>query len=352
MTQRVAGGGSALVCAIDIGGTAIKAALVDADGRVPHRASRPTDASSGEAVIGAVLGAVDELRGAARDIGSEPDAIGLAVLGIVDEERGVAVTAANLPWRDLAVRELVARGTGLPTVLGHDVRAGGLAEARLGAGRAYRDFVFLPVGTGIAGAIVIDGKPYVGDGRAGEIGHVLVAPRGRRCGCGARGCLETVASAAAIGRRYTALAGREADAEHVARAAIDGDPLAAQVWREAVAALATVLATYVSLLAPQAIIIGGGLSRAGALLLDPLRDSLAGRLTFQRMPELLLAELGDAAGTIGAAVLAHRLMGRDIRSLPGEPDRQRAPRPSTSTPIPDVNTAATTTRPARPSCRS
>lgn len=317
MTGRVGAGPDALVCAIDVGGTAIKSALVDADGRAVHHASRPTDAARGtEAVLAAVFAAVDDLRRAGRDAGRAPDAVGIAVPGVVDEDRGIAVLGANVPWHDLPVRDLVAAHTGLPTAFGHDVRAGGLAESVLGAGRDYGDFVFLPIGTGIAGAVVIDGRPYAGHGYAGEIGHMAVVPRGRRCGCGARGCLETVASASAVGRRYTTRAGRTADAAEVARAAAAGDPLAEQVWHEAITGLATALAAYVSLLAPQAIVIGGGLSRAGAQLVDPLRVELAHRLTFQRMPEIRSAELGDAAGSLGAGLLAHRLAGREIRREP------------------------------------
>jgi glucokinase len=322
-----------LVCAVDVGGTLIKAALTDAHGHAWHTATLPTHAADGsDAVIAAILAAVDELRAAARAEGVDaPDAVGVAVPGIVDEARGVAVFAANLPWRQLNVRDLIAAHTGLPVAFGHDVRTGALAEGLFGAARAFTDYLFLPIGTGVAGAVVIGGQVLAESGYAGEIGHVVVAPRGRRCGCGARGCLETVAAASAIARRYAVRAGRELDAAGVAKAALDGDRLAAQVWQEAVEALASALASYVSLLAPHAVVVGGGLGRAGDQLLDPLRAELAARLTFQPMPELLQARLGSMAGCLGAGLLAHRLRGRDPGphgTAPAGGEPAPAPRPT------------------------
>jgi glucokinase len=235
----------------------------------------------------------------------DPAAIGLVVPGVVDEAAGLAVFSANLGWRDLPLRDLLEERTGLPVAFGHDVRAGGLAEGALGAARGVRDFLFLALGTGVAGAAVLDGRPYAGGGYAGEIGHVVVEPGGRECGCGARGCLETVASAGAIAARY----GHGATAAQVAARCAAGDPDARRVWREAVDALAGALAMYVGALAPAAIVVGGGLAEAGDQLLAPLGAALDERLTFQRRPRLCRAALGDQAGRLGAALLAWELAG-------------------------------------------
>jgi len=186
-------------------------------------------------------------------------AAGVAVPGIVDDERGVAVFSANLGWRDLPLRSLLAARTGLPVGLGHDVRAGALAEAALGAARGVRDVLFVAVGAGVAGAALVDGRLLVAGGFAGELGHLRVDPAGEPCGCGGRGCVETVASAAAIARRYAARTGRPvAGAAAVAARVREGDPDAVAVWEEAVGALAEGLAAAVTLLAPRLVVVGGG----------------------------------------------------------------------------------------------
>jgi glucokinase len=126
----------------------------------------------------------------------------VAVPGIVDEAAGLAVFSQNLGWRDAPLRDMIAERTGLPTAFGHDVRTGALAEARLGAGRGCGDSLFLTIGTGISAALLLDGRPYSAHGYAGEIGHVDVG-RSEPCACGATGCLEAIASAAAIARRHS-----------------------------------------------------------------------------------------------------------------------------------------------------
>jgi glucokinase len=284
------------VIALDLGGTALKAGLVDPAGETLRALQRPSRRREGpDAVVAGLLAAVDELRAAA-----DPAAVGLVVPGIVDDAAGVAVWSANFGWRDLPLRALLEERTGLPVAFGHDVRAGGLAEGALGAGRGVRDFLFLALGTGIAGAAVLDGRPYAGGGYAGEIGHVVVDPGGRECGCGARGCLETLASARAIAERY----GGDATAADVAARCAAGEARARAVWQEAIDALADALAMYVSLLAPELIVVGGGLSAAGDQLLHPLDAALDARLTFHRRPRLRRAALGDQAGRLGAALLA------------------------------------------------
>jgi glucokinase len=289
-----------LVAAVDVGGTTIKAALVDGDHRVRQTLRRPTPYGA-DAVLDAVVDVLAELDQLA---GAPVAAAGVVFPGLVDETAHIARFSVNLGWRDLDLSKLTDR-TGKPTAIGHDVRAGALAEWRLGAAKGYQDVAFVPVGTGVSAAFIADGRMVVAGGYAGEIGHLVVEPDGEPCPCGGRGCLETVGSASALARRYSALTG-----EHVSAAleVLDrmraGDLVAAQVWSQGVDALADALATVVTVLAPEVVVIGGGLSGAGAELFDPLRERLAARLSFQRMPTVVPASLGDQAGCLGAALLA------------------------------------------------
>lgn len=295
-----------VVIALDVGGTGIKSALVDAAGTVRHAERHPTGADRGpDAVIGTILDVADGLAGTARVQGLDPVAAGIAVPGVVDEATGVAVWSANVGFRDVPLRDLVATRLSLPAALGHDVRVGGIAEARLGAGRGHDHVLFVAIGTGIAAAHVVGGSASAGaHGAAGELGHIVVRPGGPRCGCGQRGCLEAVASAAAVGRRYAELAATPGTAADVARRAADGETVAAGVWRETVDALADGLLTGQALYDVSVIVIGGGLAEAGEQLLGPLRGALRERLTFHREPRLVRAALGDEAGCLGAALLA------------------------------------------------
>jgi glucokinase len=283
-------------------------------------------------VIGTILDVAAVLAGRARADGLTPVAAGVVVPGVVDERAGVAVWSSNVGFRDVPLRDLVAARLGLPAVLGHDVRAGGVAEARLGAGRSERHVLFVAIGTGIAAAHVVDGTAFAGaHGAAGEVGHVVVRPDGPACRCGARGCLEAVASARAIARRYAELSAAPAAAQpavgvnqaavgepsaardppatqvtafDVANRAAAGEPVAARVWRDAIEALADGLVTAQALYDAEAIVLGGGLAEAGDALLVPLREAVDRRITFHRPPRLLRAALGDTAGCLGAALLA------------------------------------------------
>jgi glucokinase len=198
----------------------------------------------------------------------------------------------------------------LPVGFGHDVRAGTLAEWRLGAGRGLEDLVFVPIGTGVSAGIVVQGRLVTGGGYAGEIGHVDVG-HGVPCTCGGRGCVEAVASAAAIARRYTAASGRPvAGAREVAERMAAGDPTARQIWNDATEALALALAWTSVVLAPQAILLGGGLARSGSLLFEPLGQALGRHLGVVRRPQLVPATLQDDAGFLGAALLAWEALGQ------------------------------------------
>jgi glucokinase len=302
-----------VVVALDVGGTGMKCALVRPDGTVHHAERHPTGAArGGAAVVTTILDVAAALADRARADGLTPIAAGVAVPGVVDEDAGIAVWAANIGFRDVPLRELLSARLGVPAALGHDVRVGGLAEARLGAGRDRRHVLFIAIGTGIAAAHVVDGHAFAGaHGAAGEVGHVVVRPGGPPCGCGGRGCLESVASASAIGRRYAELSGipGSAAADVAARAAA-GEELATKVWREAVEALADGLLTAQALYDAEIVVLGGGLAEAGEALLAPLRVALDARITFHRMPTLARAGLGDEAGCLGAALLALDTLGQ------------------------------------------
>ncbi|WP_149181886.1 ROK family protein [Streptomyces sp. TRM49041] len=305
------------VIALDVGGTGMKAALVGADGALLYEARRATGRERGpDAVVTSILGFAAELLAHGEErYGVRAEAAGIAVPGIVDPDDGVAVYAANLGWRDVPLRSLLSvRLGGLPVALGHDVRSGGLAEGRVGAGRGADRFLFVPLGTGIAGAIGIGGAIEAGaHGYAGEIGHIVVHPDGPDCGCGRRGCLETLASAAAVTRAWAEASGDPAaDAADCAKAVESGDERAVRVWRGAVDALADGLVTALTLLDPGTLIIGGGLAEAGETLFTPLRAAVEERVTFQKPPTIVPAALGDTAGCLGAGLLAWDLLATDL----------------------------------------
>ena len=306
------GAPDSVVAAIDLGGTRVKAALVDRDGREVTSLTEPTPAGLDQqgALVQAVVRTVESLRGRARTQGyaGEVAACGLVVPGIVDDEAGVARYSANLGWRDVAVTADLGDALGLPVALGHDVRAGLVAESRWGAARGARHVLFVPIGTGIAGALMLDERVVLADGWSGALGHVVVDPGGPLCACGARGCLEAVASASAIARAYAARTGRQATAEQVAALVAQGDPDAAEVWETAVEALSRAVVMAVTLTGLDLVLVGGGLARSGSLLLDPLRAAVDRSLTFQRRPRIVQASLGDRAGCLGSACLAWDLV--------------------------------------------
>ncbi len=236
----------------------------------------------------------------------------VAVPGIVDPIAGVARYSANLGWTDVPLATMVADDLGVPVRLDHDVRTAGLAEGRLGAGRGVAEFLFVPVGTGIAAAVSIGSQMRSGAyGAAGELGHIPVYPGGERCACGQLGCVEAYASAAAIRRRYVAAGGvGDPDARQVV-ARLDVDPLAARIWQEACTALGIALATYTLIADPALIVIGGGVADAGAALLGPVCSELMARLAWRPVPDpaVTVAMLGSGAGAIGAALLGWQAAG-------------------------------------------
>lgn len=294
-----ADGADSLIAALDVGGTVIKAGLISRDGTVHHAERHATSVRRGpEALIESILSIAAALAANPR-----VRAVGLGVPGIVDSAAGVAHYAANLGWRDVPFTKLLTERIGLPAVLGHDVRNGALAEARLGAGAGRPSVYFLAIGTGVAGGQVSGGVVDDGSsGQAGEIGHLVVRPRGPRCGCGNRGCLEAIASASRIAAAYRRRSRQRGSAADVSRLVEEGDPIATAVWTDAIAALADALAAQIVLADPGCIVIGGGLSLAGPTLFEPLRAALPKRLTFRGAPPILPAVLGDRAGMVGAAL--------------------------------------------------
>lgn len=299
-----------VVAAVDVGGTRIKAALVDRSGRelVSTTTPTPPDLGAAGALVEAVSTTIDALlrNGAGQGLTVLLGACGVVVPGLVDDARGMALFSANLGWRDLQVVVPLEEALGVPVALGHDVRAGLLAETRWGAARGAANVMFVPLGTGIAGALMVDGRVLHADGYAGELGHVVVEPGGPVCGCGARGCLEAVSSASAVERAYAHRLGRaeQVSAKEIATLVAQGDPDAVAVWAHAVGALARAVVMAVSLTGVDLVLVGGGLAQSGELLLEPLRQEVAGALTFQRPPTIARAVLGDRAGCLGAACLA------------------------------------------------
>jgi glucokinase len=304
-------GSGPAVLAFDVGGTDTKAALFDDSGAMLGLSRTPTPhrgTDTADAVINRLAELADGLALTFPSVVAE--AVGLVVPGLVDDERGVAIQAANLDWTDAPFRRLASDRLGMLAAFSHDVRGAGQAEHRLGAAQPYQDVVVLVIGTGIASAIFINGRAHVAGGYAGEIGHAVIDPAGLPCSCGARGCLETIASAGAIARRYQQLTGiRPHGARDVLERAQAGEPAAHGVWESALDALALSIAQLAAVLAPQAVVIGGGLAQAGDALFTPLRRRVDGLLSFHRRPALLPAEIGQNAGLIGAALLARDLSG-------------------------------------------
>ncbi len=286
--------------AVDVGGTTIKAELVDRSGTAVASEKRPTPhghpARDAVAEVGRIL------------LAQRPDApvvgAGVVVPGLVDRGAGIATYSANLGWADLELVRSLGAEWRLPVRVANDVASGGVAEHRLGAGVGTEDLVFVPIGTGIAASIFSGGHLVTGHrGETAEIGHLAVRT-GVPCACGRDGCLEAIASASAIARRYTALSGDQVTGARDVAARLSTDAVARQVWQDAVEALADGLGIVSLLVGPALVVIGGGLSRAGEALVDPLRLALRERTPLVHPADVAASALGDRGGVIGAALLA------------------------------------------------
>lgn len=287
---------------IDLGGTNVKYATVEIDGdgaRIVEEAEVPTRSIEGPAAVVARLAALAGSEVSRRgDIAS----VGVGLPGLFDWGRGTTRFLPNLPgdWSDQPFAAPIAEAAGMPVRLINDARAFALAEHRAGAGQGCATMVGITLGTGIGGGIVVDGRLRLGiDGTAGEFGHQTVVPNGPRCGCGRRGCVESVASAGALAR-----AGGKASAKEVIAAAQAGDPWALRAVEEVCAHLSIAIANACVLLCPDRIVIGGGVSRAGETLIGPLRAAVRQRVTVVPIDriEIVQAQLGSTAGAVGAAL--------------------------------------------------
>lgn len=293
------------VVAVDIGGTDIKSALVNERFEVLATKSTPTPKPdpSGLHTLEVVAQLIEDFAEA-----HPVSAVGLGVLGVFDDEGGICRWSGNLQWRDFPIRDLLQARLGIPVAAGHDIRTAGLAEARDGAAAGYGNSIFIAIGTGIAASLVIDGAIRSSGGFAGEIGHVDVNGK-FPCVCGRVGCLEAASSALSISTAYNIAAGTKGvSAEAVAKLVGDDDEVATEIWNDAMQALARASEMLITILAPEAIVFGGGLAKSGDLLLNPVSKALDQSLTFQRKPELKIAHYGALAGTIGCAMMAFDLI--------------------------------------------
>jgi glucokinase len=261
--------------------------------RQPRSATRPVDG---------LLRMLSELEYQARSSGQSLAAVGVAVPGIVDETLGYVRKAVNLGIENLDLRALLQGELSIPVYVGHDVRCAAIAELSVNEESFGPVTLVVPIGTGIAAAIVVDGQPFAAGGYAGEIGHLDVGS-GRKCACGLVGCLETVSSTRAISTVYAELTGEPmVDAATVIARAATSDSAAITAWNSAVEGLARALAACCSVLGADSVIVAGGLSLAGPALIDPLTDALHRRLSIHSRPRLSTARLTADAGCRGAAL--------------------------------------------------
>lgn len=311
------------VVALDVGATRIKGALLDDQGRRLTEVRYPTRRGDGPATVLRRVCQVAAWLADAAVPELDVAAAGVAVCGTVDQAG--LVTSVNLGWVRTDLGDAISRHIGLPVTVLNDAHAGAIGEGERGAAAGITDFLYVTLGTGIGAAIVHDGRLLGGGhGHAGELGHIIVDRLGPPCACGARGCLQTYVSSAALEQRWLDKFGTAIDAQQIIDYAIGGDPAAVGLWEEAVDALAAGLLTATSLLDPATIVFGGGLASAaqnsaaqnGAgqnsanqLLLEPLARSIQARAREFHVPaELRLAALGDWSNCAGAAAEARSLL--------------------------------------------
>ncbi|MCH8571630.1 ROK family protein [Nesterenkonia sp. AY15] len=308
--------GPSVVLAVDIGGTTVKGSVfVEGVELSPGRTVPTFKGSLG--AFDAVLAMVSGLARTARALGHEPTAIGAGTPGLVDTRAGLVCYASNLGWTNLPLGQLLEERVGVPALIDHDARTA--ARAEMAVRPALQDFVFIPIGTGVSGAVVTAGKTVIGArGQAGELGHVPTMPNGRPCSCGQFGCLEAYASASAVLAGYIAAGGTADSAEEVA-ALVGTDALADEAWSEAVNALAKGIIMLTATLDPAEIIIGGGLSAAGPVLLDPLREKVGNLLGWRDSPAISTSHAGPRAGLIGAALLGTTVQSSFSHTSQGSP---------------------------------
>jgi glucokinase len=311
-----------LACGIDVGGTKIAGGVVDESGSVVEELRVESPATDAHAIEAAIEKLVTDLRTRHRI-----EAVGVGAAGYIDKARSVVLFAPNLAWRDLDLKADLETTLGLPVVVENDANAAAWGEFQYGAGHDVDDLLLVTVGTGVGGGVVLDGSLYRGAfGVGAEIGHMRVVPDGIRCGCGNRGCFEMYASGSALVREARAAAGAgsllaadvldraggDVDAitgPLITEAARAGDPFASEQLASLGRWLGEGIASLTAVLDPAVVVIGGGVSAADELLLDPARRAFAAHLTgrgHRPMLEIRKARLGNRAGLIGAADLSRR----------------------------------------------
>ncbi|MEV1241275.1 ROK family glucokinase [Nonomuraea sp. NPDC052129] len=306
-----------LTIGVDIGGTKVAAGVVNDDGEIIAHTLKPTPADQPEQVAATVAEVVRELAQ-----GREIEAVGVGAAGFVDETRSVVRFAPNLAWREEPLQKKISGLIGLPVVIENDANAMAWGETKFGAGRGQSHVVCITVGTGIGGGLVFDGKLFRGHwGMGAELGHMQVVPEGRLCGCGQLGCWEQYASGNALviearqistaqperAQILLGLAGGKIEGEEVTEAAKLGDEASLAAFASLADWLGQGMADLAAILDPGCFIVGGGVSRAADLFLDRARETFARQLTgkgHRPLAEIRLAELGAAAGVVGAADLA------------------------------------------------
>ena len=290
---------SIMIIGIDLGGTKIAAALATPSGRILTDVNIPTEADQGKnRVIDNIKKAVYALiRGQKTQI----SCMGIGVPGPILYEKGIVIEPPNLPgWKRVNLKKVLEKEFKVPVHLDNDANCAALAEAYFGAGRKARHFIYITISTGIGGGIIIDRKLYRGAiGAAGEFGHMIIDPRGPKCGCGNFGCFEALASGTAIKKR----AGM--DAISVELAARQGDKKAIKVIEKTAHYLAIGIANLVNIFNPEMVILGGGVSKMRELLLTPIRKEFKKyALTLPaKNVKIVRAKLGSESGVLGAVAL-------------------------------------------------
>jgi glucokinase len=307
---------------IDLGGSSIKGGLVGEDGRILMFNRIPVERlGEAERIIAALQHEVERLAREAANRGWEPVGVGVASPGSIESARGIIHKSPNLPHLEgYPLKDHLVRLTRLPLHLVNDANAAALGELKFGAGVDYRHFALLTLGTGIGGAIVVDGRLYQGAaGFAGEIGHMVIDPEGPACPCGNRGCLERLVGAPALLERAARLVGEARgesalgrlgkgalSVEAIAEAAQAGDVVALQVLAEMGRWLGLALISLINLLDPDCILVGGGIAQAGPPLFEAIRRTVGTHPMSgtARVVPIVTATLGPRAGAAGAGVLA------------------------------------------------
>jgi glucokinase len=311
------------ILAADFGGTRLRAAVVDETGAVSGRREVESP-DQREGVLPIVLSL---LEATVEEAGGHVDACCIASAGMIDAVRGRVIISPNIPgFRGLELTGPVAERLGIPAYIENDASAAALGEFRFGAGREYRHFAHLTLGTGIGGGLVLDGRLYRGArGFAGEFGHMTIDPTGPDCSCGSRGCVEAFASGTAFARRAKRLveSGRsrilaevvgadEPSGEHLLAAAQNGDALSEAEIRNGGHCLGLGVGSLINLLNPEAITLSGGLLAMGDLYLEPMKKAIAATAFGPTTGVAIrLSELGDDAGLLGAAAVALEYLGRE-----------------------------------------